>query len=86
MHIISSLLSELEMEYNKWNNGINQIKEKDMNWSEFGSVRNNEQFKNDADIIIFPDFFKDNFQSIVDVISWQLRFIFGNNCFRNKSL
>lgn len=82
MHIISSLLSELEMEYNKWNNGINQIKEKDMNWSEFGSVRNNEQFKNDADIIIFPD----NFQSIVDVISWQLRFIFGNNCFRNKSL
>lgn len=85
MHIISSLLSELEMEYNKWNNGINQIKEKDMNWSEFGSVRNNEQFKNDADIIIFPDFFKDNFQSIVDVISWQW-FIFGNNCFRNKSL
>lgn len=31
MHIISSLLSELEIEYNKWNNGINQIKEKDMN-------------------------------------------------------
>lgn len=32
MHIIPVvIINESEMEYNKWNNGINRIKEKNMN-------------------------------------------------------